>query len=120
VRSTTDAFHRPRKERLAQGPSSGDGYYLDSHQLDVVVDDLLVHLLADERCDRQWLRFLLDDLPTGPVERAAALDARLQHARWPRYRAGWRRYLEAAHPTKHATVVVDNDDIEAPQIVRWA
>lgn len=42
VRSTTDSFHRPRKERLRRGPTSGEGYYLDSHQLGVIVDELLL------------------------------------------------------------------------------
>ena len=42
IRSTTDSFHRPRDARLQCGASSADGYYLDSHQLDRVVDDLLI------------------------------------------------------------------------------
>jgi uridine kinase len=41
VRSTTDSFHRPRTVRLLRGPTSGEGYYLDSHQLDIIVDELL-------------------------------------------------------------------------------
>jgi uridine kinase len=41
VRSTIDSFHRPRSERMSRGPTSGEGYYLDSHQLDIVVGDLL-------------------------------------------------------------------------------
>jgi uridine kinase len=41
VRSTTDSFHRPRGERMAAGPTSADGYYRDSHQLDAIVADLL-------------------------------------------------------------------------------
>jgi len=42
IRSTTDSFHRPRRERLTRGPSSADGYYLDSHQLDRIVSELLI------------------------------------------------------------------------------
>lgn len=41
VRSTTDSFHRPRAERMAAGPTSAEGYYRDSHQLEVMVADLL-------------------------------------------------------------------------------
>ena len=41
VRSTIDSFHRSRAERFARGPTSAEGFYRDSHQLDVVVDELL-------------------------------------------------------------------------------
>lgn len=41
LRSTTDSFHRPRAERLQRGPTSAKGYYLDSHQVEVIVDELL-------------------------------------------------------------------------------
>ena len=134
VRSTTDSFHRPRKERLARGVTSGQGYYLDSHQLDVIVDELLlpfahgaaevrtaavdepsdasldevfsvpaaavlifdglflqrpelnghwdvtIFLDADTRREREWLEFLLGDLPENEVERAAEVDSRLVRA----------------------------------------
>lgn len=42
VRSTTDSFHRPRVERLAAGPTSPDGYYQDSHQVDRIAGELLI------------------------------------------------------------------------------
>jgi uridine kinase len=41
IRSTTDLFHRPRLDRMRRGPTSAEGYYLDSHQIDVIVDELL-------------------------------------------------------------------------------
>ncbi len=41
VRSSTDSFHRPRSERLGRGANSPEGYYLDSHQLESIVEDLL-------------------------------------------------------------------------------
>jgi uridine kinase len=41
IRSTTDSFHRPREERLARGTTSADGYYLDSHDLERITNDLL-------------------------------------------------------------------------------
>ena len=170
VRSTIDSFHRPRKERLLRGPTSGDGYYLDSHQLGVLVDGLLlpfaqgaaevrtaafdepsdrpvdevvpvpaaavlvfdglflqrpelngywdmtVFLDADDRREREWLQFLLGDLPEDDVERAAEVDSRLLRARWPRYRDGWRTYVDAVQPPSVATVVVDNNDFRAPVI----
>ncbi len=42
IRSTTDSFHRPREERLARGVASADGYYLDSHDLARITNELLV------------------------------------------------------------------------------
>ena len=42
IRSTTDSFHRPRAARLKRGPTSADGYFLDSHQVDRIVNELLV------------------------------------------------------------------------------
>ena len=41
LRSTTDSFHRPRSERMRLGSTSSEGYFLDSHQLDVLVEELL-------------------------------------------------------------------------------
>jgi len=42
IRSTTDSFHRPRNARLNRGAASAEGYFLDSHQLDRIVDELLI------------------------------------------------------------------------------
>ena len=42
IRSTTDSFHRPRNARLNRGATSAEGYFLDSHQLDRVVNELLI------------------------------------------------------------------------------
>jgi len=170
VRSTTDSFHRPRQQRMRLGPTSTEGFYEDSHQLDVIVDELLrpfaegaervrvaafdepsdmplsdvvpiaeakqtvlifdglflqrpeleawwdhsVYLDADERRDRDWLDFLLSDLPEAPTARANAIDERLQRARWPRYRSGWRRYVEQRTPATKASMVIDNNDFAAP------
>lgn len=41
LRSTTDSFHRPRSERMRLGPTSAQGFYLESHQLDLIISDLL-------------------------------------------------------------------------------
>lgn len=41
IRSTTDLFHRPRSERMQLGLTSPDGYYLHSHQVDVIIEALL-------------------------------------------------------------------------------
>ena len=171
VRSTTDSFHRPREERMRTGATSAEGYYRDSHQVEVIADRLLspfaqgsgsvltaafdeptdaarhetadvggaavlvfdglflhrpslhghfhvtVLLEADDRLDRQWLDFLLTDLPAGPVARAEELDRRLHRARWPRYRDGWRLYAGDVRPETLATVVIDNDDLTHPVVI---
>ena len=171
IRSTTDSFHRPRAARLKRGAASADGYYLDSHQLGVIVGELLqpfsedaaevrtaafdepsdsaldirepvapvavlifdglfvqrpefadfwditIYLEAGNRRDSEWLDFLLGQLPADPVERAAALDERLTRARWPRYRDGWRIYLDAVQPASSATISVDNNDLHCPVIL---
>lgn len=176
VRSTTDSFHRPRAQRVALGPTSAEGFYADSHQLDLIVDELLrpfsegadrvlvaafdepsdaslravveiadaeptvlvfdglflqrpeleqwwdhaVYLDADERSDREWLDFLLSNLPEASTARANVIDERLERARWPRYRSGWRHYVEQADPASKASMVIDNNDLARPRIIRRA
>ncbi|MGY6500978.1 MAG: uridine kinase [Acidimicrobiales bacterium] len=171
LRSTIDSFHRPRAERLRLGPTSAEGYYTDSHQLDAFLDELLrpfaqgaptvlvaaydepddtpiresvvvgersvlivdglflqrpelravwdavIFLAADARCDREWLDFLLADLPEDPSARARTIDERLGRARWPRYRHGWARYVTDVDPEGRATLVIDNDDLAVPSVV---
>lgn len=92
VRSTTDLFHRPRSERMRLGASSADGYYLESHQISTVVDELLVPFGAgasevligafDEPTDQPYLR-------RSPVPQTAILvfDGLFVHR--PEYRDHW-------------------------------
>jgi uridine kinase len=42
VRSATDSFHRPREQRMRLGESSPEGFYWDSYQTRVIIDELLV------------------------------------------------------------------------------
>lgn len=72
-------------------------------------------LRADRRCDEAWLRYLEDDLPVDPSDRAVEIDRRLDRARWPRYQLGWRRYLDAIGPVP-ASIDIDNNDLAAPII----
>lgn len=158
------------------GPTSTEGFYADSHQLDVIIDELLrpfadgrervrvagfdeptdtaieefaevdpaertvlifdglflqrpelvsfwhevVYLDADERRDREWLDFLLSDLPEASTARAEAIDERLRRARWPRYRSGWRHYVEQTGPASRASMVIDNNDFSRPRIIPGA
>lgn len=76
----------------------------------------VVYLDADARLDREWLDFLLADLPADPTTAAIRIDERLAAARWPRYRAGWSLYLESERPREHASIVVDNNDLAAPRL----
>lgn len=46
VRSTTDSFHNPRSVRMRRGVDSAEGYYLESHNLDVLRTDLLEPIRA--------------------------------------------------------------------------
>jgi hypothetical protein len=80
--------------------------------------DLSVLLVGDERLDASWLAWLLDDLPAGPTDRARQLDERLRRARWPRYRDGWQRYVDDDDPAAVATVIVDNEDLARPSLLR--
>lgn len=93
-----------------------DGLFL--HRPDfAAVWDVSVYLDADERCDAEWLQYLLADLPDDVSQRAVELDRRLAAARWPRYRNGWARYIGDVTPRSRATVVVDNNDLTQPRIV---
>lgn len=51
-----------------------------------------------------------------PVERE--MERRRERARWPRYHQGWQLYLKAADPERAADIVVDNDDLACPRLVR--
>jgi uridine kinase len=79
--------------------------------------DVSVFLDADERRDAEWLEYLLDGLPVDARQRAAAIDRRLDRARWPRYRQGWSVYVDTVSPSRRATVVIDNNDLGWPRLL---
>ncbi len=79
--------------------------------------EIVVYLDADERCDGEWLDFLLGDGVGSRSEQASEIDERLHRSRWPRYRDGWSAYVAKFAPALHATVVVDNNDFAQPRIV---
>jgi uridine kinase len=93
-----------------------DGLFLHRPEF-AAVWDVSIYLDADERCDMDWLQYLLTDLPDDVSQRAVELDRRLDAARWPRYRHGWDRYISDVAPRSHATVVVDNNDLAHPRIL---
>ena len=71
VRSTTDSFHRPRAERMQLGPTSAEGYYLDSHQLDVMVSELFEPFAAGAS---QVLVSAFDEPTDSPAFETAVLE----------------------------------------------
>ena len=122
VRATIDSFHRPRAERMQRGPTSPEGYYLDSHQLGVVVGELLepfsrgstrVRTAAfDEPTDRP-LEVWVDGVPPSAVlvfDGIFLLRPELHH-QWSlivfliadqRRAAGWDAYLHGDLPADPA------------------
>jgi uridine kinase len=93
-----------------------DGLFLHRPEF-AAVWDVSIYLDADERCDTDWLQYLLTDLPDDVSQRAVELDRRLDAARWPRYRHGWDRYTGDVAPHRRATIVVDNNDLAHPRIL---
>lgn len=110
IRSTTDSFHRPREERLRRGATSAKGFYVDSHQLDRIVNELLIPF-------RDGAGHVITAVFDEPTDRALEIDRRLYLARWPRYRHGWTSYVDDVDPASQATIVIDNHDIARPVVL---
>ncbi len=70
IRSTTDSFHRPREDRLARGANSAEGYYLDSHDLDRIVNELLIPF---RRGAAEVLIAAFDEPTDAPLERVVGV-----------------------------------------------
>lgn len=69
LRATMDSFHRPRADRLTRGADSAVGYYRDSHQLGVLVKQVLVPFAAGaDRVDRAAFDEPSDSPATDVVE----------------------------------------------------
>jgi uridine kinase len=117
VRATTDLFHRPREERMRLGASSADGYFLHSHQIEAITDQLLlpfrdgaVEVLVsafDEPSDRPQHRIvavptsailIFDGLFVHRSEFLPLWDLSVMLHADRRCDAAWLRYLEADLP----------------------
>jgi uridine kinase len=94
-----------------------DGLFLHRPEL---VDpwDLSVFLVAEGRREAVWRNYVDLDLPEDPDARAAERAGRVARARRERYTTGQRLYETEADPTSRATIVVDNDDLANPRIIR--
>ena len=76
IRASIDGFHRPRAERLARGPDSPAGYYLDSFDYEAVRAALLDPLGPGG--DRTYRRMVFDyrvDEPAAALFETAAANA---------------------------------------------
>jgi uridine kinase len=74
IRASIDGFHRPRAARMARGPESADGYFLDSFDYSGLRSALLDPLGPDgaRRFRRRVFDFRTDEAVDAPVETAAA------------------------------------------------
>ncbi|HEX7490758.1 MAG TPA: hypothetical protein VF337_03525 [Candidatus Limnocylindrales bacterium] len=76
VRASIDGFHRPRRERLARGPESPEGYYRDSFDYAGLRTELLDPLGPNG--NRVFLRRIFDyrqDEPAVAPTETAAIDS---------------------------------------------
>lgn len=94
-----------------------DGVFVQRPEL-VAYWDLVVFLDAQKRVDLQRLGLVLDQLPQDPVE--AVSHTLSWAARIDRYASGMRYYLDLVDPIASADVVIDNNSLAAPVIVRWS
>jgi len=76
VRASIDGFHNPRKLRYRQGVCSPEGYYQDSFNYQVLIDDLLMPLgLGGDRRYRSSGFNLKDDEPLREYWHEAPVDS---------------------------------------------
>ncbi len=94
-----------------------DGLFLHRPALDRYWH-LSVLLLAEGRCEAAWRAWLERGLPAGGADREAEIARRIAKARRHRYIAGQALYEAEAAPRGRADVVIDNDDLAAPVILR--
>ena len=78
--------------------------------------DLVVFLDAAQRVNLQRLELVLSDLPTTPIDIVG--NVLEWGARIDRYASGMRYYLDVVDPAQRADVLVDNNDLRHPIIVR--
>lgn len=120
IHLSLDGFHRPRVERHRQGRDSAVGYYQDAYAV-LLVDGTFLQ--------RPQLRPLWDEVVyvetamDVALARAVARDADLlggpqeaERLYRLRYHAACAMYLADVDPAGRATVVLGNDDLDAPSV----
>ena len=135
-RVSADDFVRPRDERYRRGELSPEGYYRDLFDLPaltaaclsgtatVVVDG--VFLLRPELRDLWTLSAYLRVSESETLRRALVRDVPLSGSAGEverryrvRYLPGQAVYRQDADPEARADVLVDNEDVAAPTVLRW-
>jgi uridine kinase len=135
-RVSADDFVRPREERYRRGELSPEGYYRDLFDLPaltaacdggaatVVVDG--VFLLRPELRHLWTLSVYLRVSEGETLRRALVRDlagfgsAREVERRYrTRYLPGQALYRQDADPEGRADVLVDNEDVAVPRVLRW-
>ena len=137
LRISADDFLRPRQERYRRGQLSPEGYSRDSVDLEAFADACLTAAATTVVADGIFLlRPELRDLWTRSVHLRVSEEETLRRARVRdvelfgsveeverRYRArylpGQALYRAEADPESHADVLVDNEVVAAPVILRW-
>lgn len=94
-----------------------DGLFLHRPEL-VGFWHLTIFLTAEQRREAAWMEYLHRDLPDEPERREAEVARRITRARRGRYTEGQALYEAEANPRQRATVVIDNDDLSHPKIIR--
>jgi uridine kinase len=82
--------------------------------------DLTVFLVAPGRREAAWQHYLNHELPHDPTARKAEIEARTVRARRQRYIDGQELYERECDPRQNASIVIDNDDLAVPHVVRCA
>jgi uridine kinase len=78
--------------------------------------DLVVFLDGQQRVDLERLGLVLADLPSDPIEVVA--HTLTWSKRIDRYSSGMRHYLDLVNPEASVDLVIDNNEISAPFIVK--
>ena len=137
-RPSVDGFHHPREHRYRQGEYSARGYYEDAYDYDAVVSALARPLPGNtillfegifvfrRLLNNHWdYRILVDvDAATSrarSVVRDTGLIGPAELVRRKvevRYEPAWQMYLAEENPEGKADVVIDNREVDNPQILK--
>lgn len=114
---TDQSIDRPPQQVPELGILVFDGLFLHRREL-VKYWNLSILLVAGRRCEAMWQGWLQRDLPEDGPTRRAELARRVVRARRHRYTAGQALYEAEALPHQRADVVINNDDLARPALLR--
>ena len=92
-----------------------DGIFLQRPEL-ADYWDLTVFLDGQKRVELGRLGLVLDELPDDPDQ--AALHTMEWAERFERYRSGMRYYLDLVEPASCSDILIDNNDLKHPRLLR--